>query len=212
MRVLPPVGDHKSSTTHVGRIRYERQFTIESMVRAYRHIMFSVAALVVLVDMDGVLVDWDRGFYKAWADRSPIDRTKSYKMEKCVGGGVWEQQANALMRSKGFFEQLPAMEGAIEAVTSMLAEGLNVHICTCPLPGAPYCALEKIEWIKKYLGEQWLSRLIICSDKVIEKQRVAIDWALSACFYISVSPRNHIFYYMRRRCFIIEFRKRRHSN
>ena len=39
---------------------------------------------VVLVDMDGVLVDWDAGFRAAWAGRTPIDRSASYAMEKCV--------------------------------------------------------------------------------------------------------------------------------
>merc|ERR1719201_1406352 len=32
------------------------------MVSNYRQLLFSVAPAVVLIDMDGVLADWDRGF------------------------------------------------------------------------------------------------------------------------------------------------------
>lgn len=45
--------------------------------------------------MDGVLVDWDKGFREKWGKRSEICRSQSYAMEECVFGaddvdtGAW---------------------------------------------------------------------------------------------------------------------------
>merc|ERR1719399_1659528 len=59
-------------------------FTNAIMVSQYRSAALTLAPPVVLVDMDGCLVDWDRGFATAWGGRSPIDRAISYSMEECV--------------------------------------------------------------------------------------------------------------------------------
>ena len=40
----------------------------------------------VLVDMDGTIVDWDRGFLSLW-DGSEVRREDSYFMEQCVSDG-----------------------------------------------------------------------------------------------------------------------------
>ena len=59
-------------------------FTNAIMVTQYREAALSLSPPVVLVDMDGCIVDWDRGFATAWGGRSPITRSKSYAMEDCV--------------------------------------------------------------------------------------------------------------------------------
>ena len=44
--------------------------------------------------------------------------------------------------------------------------GFNIYICTSPIKTSKYCTQEKINWITKHLGMEWLERLIICQDKV----------------------------------------------
>ena len=44
------------------RVRFERTFELDLMVESYRQLMINVAPPVILLDMDGVLVDWDKGF------------------------------------------------------------------------------------------------------------------------------------------------------
>ena len=56
-------------------------FTNAIMVSQYRAAALSLAPPIILIDMDGCLVDWDAGFARAWGGRSPIDRRLSYSME-----------------------------------------------------------------------------------------------------------------------------------
>jgi len=44
------------------RVRFETTFELDLMVDSYRQLMIKVAPPVILLDMDGVLVDWDKGF------------------------------------------------------------------------------------------------------------------------------------------------------
>ena len=61
-----------------------QSFTNAGMVQQYRAAALELASPIVLLDMDGVVVDWDAGFAKAWAGRAPVQRTRSYFMEDCV--------------------------------------------------------------------------------------------------------------------------------
>ena len=48
-------------------------FTNNAMASHYRAAALALAPPVILVDMDGCLVDWDRGFDAVWRGRSPGD-------------------------------------------------------------------------------------------------------------------------------------------
>lgn len=126
-----------------GKHRFQTMFDLDIMVEKYRQVVLEIAPPTILVDMDGVLVDWDKGFVFAWNNRSDIDRTKSYFMEQCVSA-EYKQQAELLMLSEGFFESLPPMTGGLEAIQEMVHEGFRVLICTSPIITSRYCAQEKV--------------------------------------------------------------------
>jgi 5'-nucleotidase len=132
-----------------------QQFTIPHMVRRFELVANELAPTTVLLDMDGVLVDWDAGFRREWAryghDPSKIDRSKSYAMEECVAPEL-KSAAVAVMSQPGFFRDLPAVEGAVKAVEEMVERGFSVLICTSPLPCNPTCPQDKIEWVCRHLG------------------------------------------------------------
>merc|ERR1712118_77020 len=136
-------------------IEHFQQFTIPHMVRRYEQVANELSPTTVLLDMDGVLVDWDAGFRREWEryghDPSKIDRAKSYAMEDCVDPKL-RNAALAVMSQPGFFRDLPPMEGAIKAVEEMIERGFSVLICTSPLPCNPTCPQDKIEWVRKHLG------------------------------------------------------------
>jgi glycosyltransferase involved in cell wall biosynthesis/5'(3')-deoxyribonucleotidase len=148
------------------RARFETTFDLNVMVEHYKQLMFKVAPPVILLDMDGVLVDWDRGFLQAWGPRCPIDRTTSYYMEDCLMDMTLRKEALQLIAQPGFFENLAPMQGALEAVKEMEEEGWQLYICSAPIKHSPHCAQEKINWITKHLGEEWVDRIILCQDKV----------------------------------------------
>jgi len=148
-------------------------FTNAGMVSHYRAIALELAPPVVLLDMDGVLVDWDRGFAEAWGGRSPIDRS-DYAMEKCVPPER-KEEARAVFHAEGFFENLPPMPGAVDAVKRMAAQGYHVLFCTSPVLTSRYCPSEKFAWVRKHFGPGWVSRIIITSDKTTVRGDVLID-------------------------------------
>jgi len=156
------------------RRRFETHFELALMVQAYRRLLLRSAPPTLLLDMDGVLVDWDRGFLAAWADRSPVDRGRSYHMEDCVPPGR-RDEALALMRQEGFFAGLPAMDGALQAVADMQRDGLRLLICTSPLPRHRSCIAEKLQWVAERLGEAWLERVVVCHDKTTVRGDLLID-------------------------------------
>lgn len=161
------------------RRRFEQQFELEAMVASYRELLLRIAPPTLLLDMDGTLVDWDQGFRLAWEAAMSsgnggnpipplrIDRTLSYHMEECVNE---ECRAATLqfMSKKGFFADLPPMDGAIKAVQEMTRDGLRILICTSPLRGAAtaQCIEDKQSWVKQHLGEEWLDLMVYCQDKV----------------------------------------------
>ena len=55
--------------------RAAQQHSSRAMVASYRALMRSMTPPKVLLDMDGVIVDWDKGFLERWAGRSKVDRT-----------------------------------------------------------------------------------------------------------------------------------------
>lgn len=153
--------------------RYQSQFRLQHMVDEYRRIALRLAKPVVLVDMDGCLVDWDRGFLHAWNGRTPVDR-RHYEMERCVPAGRF-QEAVALFESEGFFQGLPEMPGGVDALKRLVNSGFEVLICTSPVASSRYCAQEKWEWVREHLGDEWLKRLILTCDKTTIRGDFLID-------------------------------------
>ena len=64
----------------------------------------------------------------------------------------------------GFFERLQPVPGALRAIRGLEAFA-TVMFATRPSIKNVHCYTEKAKWIKKYLGEDALDRLIIISDK-----------------------------------------------
>jgi len=157
------------------RLRFETTFSQEAMAQSFRDLLIAVAPPVILIDMDGTLVDWDAGFFHQWKNLCHIDRTKSYYMEDCVTNPVYRESVLDLAYSKGFFAGLPWMEGAKAALMEMKEAGFRVRIVTSPLRGSQYCAQEKIDWVRAHLGEEWLDNLIICYDKTTISGDLLID-------------------------------------
>jgi len=151
-----------------------QSFTNRGMVEQYRALALELASPIVLLDMDGVVVDWDGGFRAAWGGRSPIDRSLSYAMEECVPK-AHREAAIQLFHGKGFFRGLPPAPGAVAAVKAMVAKGYRVFFCTSPVLTSENCAGEKYEWIRAHFGADWVKRIIMTSDKTSVRGDVLID-------------------------------------
>lgn len=94
----------------------------------------------VFVDMDGVIVNFD-----------------AYK----TASGL---SADEVKRKPGAYLDMPPIEGAIEAVRSVIGMGYEVWVATKPPTGVPYAYSDKAAWIFHHLPEL-KRRLIITHDK-----------------------------------------------
>lgn len=175
MHAVADSSDLRKSLGENGRQHALKSFCLDRMVREYATLARTVSPITLLIDMDGVLVDWDAGFEAVWNGRAPIDRCKSYIMQDCVPTAL-KAEATAISREPGFFASLPPAQGGIDAVKHLAGlPGFNVLICTAPLWANPTCVPDKLEWIERHLGPEWLRRTVLSHDKTCVRGDVLID-------------------------------------
>jgi 5'-nucleotidase len=132
----------------------------------------------ILVDMDGVLADFNRALYEAWEKEYPREsldvpetRIKSMLHEEPQEK---RQRIRKLYHAPGFYRSLTPIKGGIEAVREMAKRGHGVFICSSPVTNT-YCISEKIEWVMEYLGDEFVRRTVITKDKTLVKGDILID-------------------------------------
>uniref|UniRef100_H0WYC4 5',3'-nucleotidase, mitochondrial n=2 Tax=Otolemur garnettii TaxID=30611 RepID=H0WYC4_OTOGA len=109
-------------------------------------------SLRVLVDMDGVLADFEGGFLRKFRARFPdqpfiaLEDRRGFWVSEQYGRlrpGLSEK-AISIWESKNFFFELEPLPGAVEAVKQMAnLQNTDVFICTSPIKMFKYCPYEK---------------------------------------------------------------------
>lgn len=131
----------------------------------------------VLVDQDNVIAGFDQQLNAVWranyAKRPSFVRKNFHFHDDYPTEYLVELQN--IYNSKGFFESLPVIAGAVEALEEMSQQGHRVVICTSPLSSNPYCMGEKIQWVENNFGRDWCKRLIISDDKTLIRGDLLID-------------------------------------
>jgi 5'-nucleotidase len=136
--------------------------------------------MIILLDQDNVLADFEAGFRQAWIachpEIPPVEEAerKSFQVREDYPSDL-RPAVDAILQSRGFYRNLPLMRGARQAVTDLLAEGFDIYICTSPLTQYQNCVLEKYEWVEEYLGSEFTKRVILTRDKTLVRGDVLID-------------------------------------
>lgn len=143
--------------------------------------MMGSLSRVVLIDMDNTLVNFDAEFARRWVSRSSANDSsvvlnrKYFELERNFDDDS-RSDVVEIMSEAGFFIAFEPISGAIEAVKEMVDEGLSVFFCTAPMPlQYETCVAEKYAWVRKHLGDEYLSKIIITRDKTVVKGAVLID-------------------------------------
>lgn len=134
----------------------------------------------LLVDMDGVLAEFERGFLTQWRVQYPDypfipleERTTFYITDQYPA--ELRDAILAVMAAPGFFRYLDPIPGAIEALHEMDNLGWEILICTSPLHAYENCVLEKYQWIDQHLGYTWTERIILTHHKELVSGDFLID-------------------------------------
>ena len=136
-----------------------------------------IALGVVLVDQDGSLADFEQGLLDAFRARNPgapfialADRRGFYAREQYPS--EWVEAVDTIMRTEGFYRDLPSIRYASAALEEMLEAGHDEFLCTSPLTGSRWCVPEKLAGVERHLSPAWLRRTIITPDKTLVGDRL----------------------------------------
>ena len=109
--------------------------------------------MIILLDQDGVLADFEHAFIDAWRARHPDIAPVAFDDRKVLlhPRGLRARaarKAEAIYTAPGFIRNLPPVPGALDAVKELLALGMDVRICTSPLSQFENCVAEKYLWVE----------------------------------------------------------------
>jgi len=123
---------------------------------------------IVLVDMDGVLADFDGAtetFLRDNHPHIPIVVRKEFYFRDNYDDEAHRAIINKLQSSRSFFRNLPQIPGALEGWQRIVDLGYEPRICSSPLHTNEWCKDEKLAWIDHYLGRHAMKTACITSHK-----------------------------------------------
>jgi 5'-nucleotidase len=133
-----------------------------------------------LWDMDGPLAQFEKRMFDILRGLIPLDEVIDPRARRTFRlrdqyPAKHHELILSIMCSQGFYLEMEPMPDSISAMREQLEEGHEVSIVTTPLIESAYCVQEKFEWVRMYLDDAWLKRLIITYDKTHIKGDVLID-------------------------------------
>lgn len=134
----------------------------------------------ILIDMDGVLADFEGEFSKRWHEQYPektyvpLEERRTFYVKESYPEDL-RPLVTGIFAEPSFFRQMMPIAGAVEAVKEMDKMNLEVFICTSPRSVYKNCVLEKYEWVEQHLGSDWVKRVILTKDKTLVKGNYLID-------------------------------------
>ena len=157
------------------------------MVNLYEGIVFPERS-TVLLDMDGVLADFEAGIEKAWAEHPVVVENNWFPLNLPHARTIklppqlrerWGEEAvttfRSILSSGSFYHNLTPIDGALDGVQRLIESGHDVKICTRPSRHVPTCADEKKAWAYQYLGKKVGDNTIVIRDKTLVPGDYLID-------------------------------------
>jgi 5'-nucleotidase len=135
---------------------------------------------IILVDMDDVLADFEKGFLVEWRKKHPdkmyipLEERTVYKIPNQYPAEL-RPLVDGIYQASGFYRNLPIIAGGKEAIIEMKEKGHAVFLCTSPLTEYANCVLEKYQWAEEKLGWDWTKKIILTKDKTLVRGDILID-------------------------------------
>ena len=121
---------------------------------------------VVYFDMDGVVADFVQGYKNVFGGLIDYNTDPFTTNQTCLS-------------EPRFFRMLPILERG-KALFDELRKKYQVMILTTPMQGMDYCKIDKIAWVKEYLGE---GLTILFSDSKADYAHSNLDFLIDDMDY-----------------------------
>ena len=137
---------------------------------------------IILVDMDGVLCQYDERVLEIAHKRFGLplyhsNEVTNFDTEK-IFPEAYHERVDAIADEEGFFRDLMPFPGVIDALHEIEADG-RFHVFICTAPKKFYrnssCVSEKNMWVSRFLGRKWTDKVILTRDKTLVRGDVLID-------------------------------------
>src|SRR3989338_9420813 len=102
--------------------------------------------MIILIDQDGPLADFEKGFLDAWRAQFPnehfvpLHRRRTFYVRDDYPKEL-RDKVESIYFAPGFYLNLPPVNGSLEALKMLVELGHDVRICTSPLSRYENCAL-----------------------------------------------------------------------
>ncbi|MDB5012215.1 MAG: 5 nucleotidase deoxy cytosolic type [Daejeonella sp.] len=128
----------------------------------------------IAIDMDGVLANNELHYINLYEKHYGIKVPR----EEMLGRTELEafpikEAVNNFVLTPGFFRTLPVMEGAVEAVKTLM-ENYEVYIASAAME-YPLSLSEKYDWLKEHFPFISWKNIIFCGDKSVINTDYLID-------------------------------------
>jgi 5'-nucleotidase len=107
----------------------------------------------VLVDMDGVLAEFDAGVEAIVSVAHPDIATVRPRQQFYLHQDYPEEHHLAIKgiwQADGFYRHLGVLDGATEGWSTIIEAGFEPRICSSPIPQNPNCVSEKKGWLEEH--------------------------------------------------------------
>jgi 5'-nucleotidase len=149
-------------------------------MRLFLNYFDTILLMIILVDVDEVLADFEGRLREVWDEKYPHTPLFPNGVRDAfyIGSGDlhgrWEL-VSKIIHKEGFFAGLDPLPGSKDALKEMQHLGHDVFILTSPGTSYPNAASEKYQWVAKNYGEHMLERLIITPAKPMIRGDILID-------------------------------------
>ena len=136
--------------------------------------------MLLLIDQDNVLSDFETGFRQAWTAKGhdqpalPPEQRRNFHLMDDYPAHL-AAEVEAIYNTPGFFRDMPPMPGALDGIRAMREAGHEVRICTSPLMKYRHCVTEKYEWVEQHLGAEFVRLVILTRDKTLVHGDILVD-------------------------------------
>lgn len=136
---------------------------------------------VILIDMDGVLADFDTEISTRVKNRHPHialleTRDNFYFSDEYP---EYKTLIRDISNEAGFFDSLPLIDNALEGWQRIIDLGYHPRICSSPIKSNPHSEVEKRAWLRRHFaphfGPDIADEAIITSDKYLVDGLALID-------------------------------------